>query len=182
MNTFDVPERHEVAEANQQIFDNLKSKLGFVPNLYASMAHSDTGLANYLQFQGAKTSFSNKEKEVINLVVSEFNQCKYCQAAHTAIGKMNGFSDEQILDIRSAQINWDSKLAALGRLSLAIVASKGKNVDKELSDFYEAGYDRGSLVDLVLAVADKIVMNYLHNIIQIPVDFPAAPELEEALS
>ena len=129
MNTFDVPERHEVAEANQQIFDNLKSKLGFVPNLYASMAHSDTGLANYLQFQGAKTSFSNKEKEVINLVVSEFNQCKYCQAAHTAIGKMNGFSDEQILDIRSAQINWDSKIAALARLRCAAATAQASPLD-----------------------------------------------------
>jgi hypothetical protein len=30
----------------------------------------------------------------------------------------------------------------------------------------------------VMAVADKVVMNYLHNITQIPIDFPVAPELE----
>ncbi len=182
MEIFKVPTREEVSEGNQQIFDNLKSKIGFVPNLYASMAYSDTGLANYLQFQGRKTSFNNKEKEIINLVVSEFNGCAYCKSAHTAIGKMNGFSDDQILDIRSANIEWDSKYAALARLTLAIVATKGKEVDRELEDFLLAGYTKGSLVDLNIAIADKMVMNYLHNTIQIPVDFPAVPDLEEALA
>lgn len=175
---FNVPSREEVNPANQSIFDNLQSKLGFVPNLYATMAHSDTGLGNYLQLQAGKTSFSNKEKELINLVVSEFNNCDYCRAAHTAIAKMNGFSEDQILDLRAAQIDWNPKYAALARLSLAIVASKGQNVETELDSFYQEGYTKGHLVDLVIAIADKVVMNYLHNITQIPVDFPLAPELE----
>jgi hypothetical protein len=29
---------------------------------------------------------------VINLVTSQANGCRYCQAAHTVLGKMNGFS------------------------------------------------------------------------------------------
>lgn len=179
MATFNVPNREEVSENNQAIFDNLNSKIGMVPNLYASMAYSETALGNYLQFQGGKTSFNNKEKEVINLVVSEYNSCAYCKAAHTAIGKMNGFSDAQILDIRGVQINWDGKLEALARLSLAILETKGQDVNVELEAFFAAGYTKGSLVDLNLAIADKIVMNYLHNTIQIPVDFPAVPELSE---
>lgn len=178
---FNVPNREDVNAGNQAIFDQLQSKLGFVPNLYASMAHSENALGSYLQLQAGKTSFSNKEKELINLVVSEFNNCDYCRAAHTAIAKMNGFNDEQILDLRAVQIDWNPKYAALARLTLAITASKGQNVEHELSSFYAAGYNRGNLVDLVLAIADKVVMNYLHNITKIPVDFPAAPELEAAV-
>lgn len=181
MTTFNVPNREEVAAVNQQIFDSLNSKLGFVPNLYATMAYSETGLKKYLEFQGAKTSFSNKEKEVINLVVSEYNNCAYYKAAHTAMAKMNGFGDEQILDLRAANVNWDSKLSALAKLTLAITASKGQSVEQEIEDFFAEGYDKGSLVDLVIAIADKVVMNYLHNITKITVDFPAAPELEAAL-
>lgn len=60
MANFDVPKREEVSANNQEIFDNLKSAIGFVPNLYATIAHSDTALGNYLQFQNAKTSLSNK--------------------------------------------------------------------------------------------------------------------------
>lgn len=179
---FNVPSQDEVSSNNAEIFAKLNANLGFVPNLYASMAYSDTALANYLQFQGAKSSFTNKEKEVINLVVSEFNNCKYCKAAHTALGKMNGFSEAQILDIRAGHITWDAKLAALANLTLAILSSKGSRVESELQKFIDQGYTKGSLVDLNLAIADKIVMNYLHNTIQIPVDFPMAEELDEVLS
>ena len=46
---------------------------------------------------------SNKEKEAVNLIVSEVNGWLYCKSAHTVIGKMNGFTDEQLLDIRKGQ-------------------------------------------------------------------------------
>lgn len=178
MTQFNVPTRDQVSTGNQAIFDNLKGALGFVPNLYAAMAHSDTALGNYLQFQNGKTSLSKKEKELVNLVVSQENGCRYCQSAHTVLGKMNGFSDEQILEIRSGSASFNPKFDALARLTYEITALRGKPSDETLAQFYAAGYNHGSLVDVVMAVADKVAMNYLHNITQIPIDFPLAPELE----
>ena len=67
MENFNVPTREEVSTENQAIFDNLKSQVGFVPNLYATMAYSESALGDYLAFQGSKTSLSNKEKEIVNL-------------------------------------------------------------------------------------------------------------------
>ena len=46
-----------------------------------------------------------------------------------------------------------------------------------LEDFFQVGYTKGGLVDLIIAIADKVVMNYLHNITNVPIDFPLAPEL-----
>lgn len=175
MTKFEIPVREEVGAENKTIFDNLKSALGFVPNLYAVLAYSDTGLGRYLQFQNGKTSLSNKEKEVINLVVSQVNGCRYCQSAHTVIAKMNGFNDQQILEIRSGEASFDNRLDALAKLTFAISSTRG-NPDKTLIDrFMAAGYTSGSLVDLVLAIADKIVMNYLHKITEVAIDFPEAP-------
>ncbi|MAX69915.1 MAG: alkylhydroperoxidase [Flavobacteriaceae bacterium] len=182
MNQFNVPVRGEVSDNNQAIFDNLNKAIGMVPNLYATMAYSETALANYLQFQNGKTSFSNKEKEVVNLVVSQVNNCSYCLAAHTAIGKMNGFTDEQILQIRTASSDWDQKIDALAKLAKAITVSKGTDVSEELEVFFEQGYSKANLVDLILLIADKVVMNYLHNVTNVPVDFPLAPELEPELN
>jgi len=99
MSTFNVPTRDQVSEQNQAIFDNLKSQLGFVPNLFATYAYSDNALKNYLDFSGAPSSLKAKEKEVVNLAVSEVNSCEYCLAAHTAIVKMNGYNDDQILEL-----------------------------------------------------------------------------------
>ena len=59
MANFPVPTRDQVSESSQAQFDNLQKGLGFVPNLYATIAHSEHGLAKYLAFQGAKTSLSN---------------------------------------------------------------------------------------------------------------------------
>ncbi|MEP1223696.1 carboxymuconolactone decarboxylase family protein, partial [Maribacter dokdonensis] len=108
MSTFNVPTREEVSEKNQGIFDNLEKALGFVPNLYATYANSDTALENYLNFANAKTSLSAKEKEVVNLAVSQVNKCIYCLSAQTAIGKMNGFTDEQILELRAGKASFDT--------------------------------------------------------------------------
>ena len=55
-NQFLVPTREQVAPTNQAIFDNLQKALGFVPNLYATIAYSDNGLARFLAYQNAKTS------------------------------------------------------------------------------------------------------------------------------
>lgn len=177
MKKFTVPSREEVSAANQAIFDSLNKALGFVPNLYATIAHSDNGLAKYLDFQNAKTSLSNKEKEAVNLVVSQVNGCVYCQSAHTVIGKMNGFTDDQIIDLRSGKAT-DAKLNALVQLAESITKNRG-NADAQLVDnFFAQGYTNGNLVDLILQISDKTAMNYLHNLTKIPVDFPLAPSLE----
>lgn len=177
MNTFNVPTREEVSTNNQAIFDNLKGQVGFVPNLYATMAYSENALGDYLQFQGAKTSLSNKEKEIVNLVVSEVNGCKYCQSAHTAIGKMNGFTEEQTLELRGGSASWDAKYDALVKLSKEVTENKGKVSTETLDAFFAASYDKGTLVDVIKQVGDKVIMNYLHNLTNIPIDFPEAKEL-----
>ncbi len=180
MNTFNVPTREEVSVNNQAIFDNLKSQVGFVPNLYATMAYSENTLGDYLQFQGAKTSLSNKEKEIVNLVVSEVNGCKYCLSAHTAIGKMNGFTEEQTLELRRGSASWDAKHDALVKLTKEVTANKGNVSSETLDAFFAASYDKGSLVDVIKQVGDKIIMNYLHNLTNIPIDFPEAKEISLA--
>jgi AhpD family alkylhydroperoxidase len=176
MTTFTVPTRDQVSPANQAHFDALQKAVGMVPNLYATMAWSGNGLGKYLAYQGAKTSLTNKEKEAVNLVVSQINGCIYCQSAHTVIGKMNGFSDEEILKLRGGH-STDQRLDALVTLAKDITEHKGHVSDTHLDAFFGAGYDKGNLVDLILQISDKIAMNYLHNLTEIPVDFPLAAPL-----
>ncbi|MEO8770749.1 MAG: carboxymuconolactone decarboxylase family protein [Ferruginibacter sp.] len=178
MKKFTVPNRDEVAPANQVIFDSLNKALGFVPNLYATIAYSSNGLGRYLAYQNAKTTLSNKEKEAVNLIVSQVNGCVYCQSAHTVIGKMNGFSDEQLIDIRKGKAT-GAKLNALVQLAESITKNRG-NADAFLVDnFYAQGYTDENLVDLILQISDKTAMNYLHNLTKVPVDFPIAVAINE---
>lgn len=179
--TFTVPTRAEVSPANQTIFDNLKNGLGFVPNLYAYYAKNETALGDYLALQNRKSTLKAKERELINLVTSQINECKYCLAAHTAIGKMNGYSDTQILEIRQGSAGFDTKLDALAKVTAALVQNKGRVNDETKAQFFNAGYTEANLIDVLIVVGDKIISNYLHNFTGFEVDFPAAPKLEAAI-
>ena len=180
MRPFDVPAKHDVTEQNQKIFDDLESKLGFVPNIYATYALSDNAPARYLTFANGKTSISNKEKEVINLVVSQVNGCVYCQAAHTQLGKMNGFSEEQTIELRKGTAGFNGKLDALVKLVKEITENRGVISDDVLQAFFDAGYTKENLVDVILNIGEKTMTNLLHNVTRVTVDFPEAPALYEA--
>jgi alkylhydroperoxidase family enzyme len=93
------------------------------------------------------------------------------------LGKMNGFTDEQILELRKGSASFDSKLDALVKLAKTIIENRGNVDDATLDAFFNAGYDKGNLVDVILAVGEKTITNYLHKVTKVPIDFPEAPGL-----
>ena len=177
MKSIQVPTYAQVSPANQALFDNLKKGLGMVPNLYATLAHSEHALGNYLALQNAKSSLSGKAREVVNLVVSQVNNCEYCLAAHTVIGRMQGFSDEQLIEIRRGLASFDPRLDALARLVRSIASERGHADPALVQAFFDAGWTEGNLVDAIVVIGDKTVTNYLHATTKVPVDFPPAPPL-----
>lgn len=180
MSHINVPTRNDVSTENQALFDQLEKGLGMVPNLYATLAHSQNALSTYLTLQSAKSSITGKAREVVNLVVSQVNECEYCLAAHTVIGKMTGFDDAQILEIRGGTAGFDVKLDALARLTRNIALNRGKADATLLDAFFAAGWTKENLVDTIVTIGDKTVTNYLHATTKVPVDFPAAPVLPMA--
>ncbi len=177
MKEFNVPKRDQVTHENQQIFDHLKSKLGFVPNIYATYAYSSSALSRYLTFANGRTSLNNREKEVINLIVSQVNECNYCLAAHTAIAKMNGFNDAQIIEFRKGYASFDTKFDALVKIASEIISNRGCIQESTLKKFYDTGYNNENLIDVIVAVGEKTITNFLHKATNIPVDFPIAPSI-----
>ncbi|MEO0901923.1 MAG: carboxymuconolactone decarboxylase family protein [Bacteroidota bacterium] len=178
MSNFNVPTREEVSSNNQAIFDNLEKAVGFVPNLFATYAHSENALGNYLTLSNAKTSLNAKQKEAVNLAVSQVNNCIYCLSAHTAIGKMNGFTDEQILELRAGGASFDNKLDALARLARNITENRGATDNEVVDNFFNAGWTKENLIDTIVLVGDKTISNYIHKTTNVPVDFPVAQPLE----
>lgn len=181
MNNFPIPTKEQVSPVNQDLFDEMNNQIGFVPNLYAVIANSDNALSNYLTLQNSSTSINDREREVIVLVVSQFNQCKYCLSAHTAIAKKTGFTDAQIIEIRRSEISFDHKLDALAKLVKSVAENKGHADSELITNFYAVGFNKGNLIDVIMLVGDRIITNYLYALTDIPVDWPLAPELEEII-
>ncbi|RVT98494.1 carboxymuconolactone decarboxylase family protein [Mucilaginibacter limnophilus] len=172
MKEFIVPTRKEVSPANQQLFDTLEKNLGMMPNLYAYFAKNETALADYLALQNRKSTLTAKEREVINLVVSQVNNCKYCLAAHTTIAKMFGYTDEEVMQIRLAAINFDHKLAALAMFVKDTTVTHGEPSAETKEALFDANYTEQNLIDILMVIGDKIISNYLHKITRLPIDFP----------
>jgi alkylhydroperoxidase family enzyme len=86
---------------------------------------------------------------------------------------MNGFTEDQLLDIRHAK-STDAKLNALVQLAAEITQTRGNANENLVTAFFAQGYNNENLVDLILQISDKTAMNLLHNLTQVPVDFPLA--------
>ena len=90
---------------------------------------------------------------------------------------MNGFTEDEIMEIRHGHASFDAKFDALARLSKGITQSRG-HVDQALVEaFFAAGWTKENLVDTIVIIGDKTVSNYLHSTTKVPVDFPPAPAL-----
>lgn len=179
MKTISVPTKDQLNSTSQSILEVVNSKMGKVPNLYATIGYSSSALKAMLDSEATlanDSSFTAKEREAINLIVSQVNNCDYCLAAHTMIGKMRGFSEEDTIAIRKAQYN-DAKLNAVILLAQSIATNKGTADQATLDRFFEAGYDEKALVDVIALVALRSFTNYVFATTKIPVDFPAATSL-----
>ncbi len=180
MATFNVPTRDQVDAKAQGIFDNLKKQLGMVPNLYATIGSAGNILESYLGFShtAEKSSFRNREVQAIYLAVSEVNGCSYCLSAHTTLGKMNGFSEEETFDLRAGTSS-DTKLRTLTQLARSFVETQGRPDAALVDAFFGLGYDQKAFVEFVALINAKQFANYIHNSMDFAIDFPVAKPLPE---
>ena len=93
---------------------------------------------------------------------------------------MNGFTDEQILELRAGYSSVSTKLDALARLAKNVTENRGRTDEAVLENFFNAGYTKANLIDTISLVGDKTISNYIHSTTQVPVDFPVAQPLETA--
>jgi len=177
-NNIQVPSLEQLSEKSQGVLNNVKKSIGVIPNLYATIGYSGDTLANYLTFdaQAGASSFNKKELEVIKLAVSEVNDCSYCLAAHTLMGKGAGLSEEETVQARTAELA-DERLNILATIAREISERRGHISNATLESFLNAGFDQAALIDLVAAVTTITFTNLVHGVTQVPVDFPAAPSL-----
>src|SRR5471030_818270 len=86
----------------KELLDAVKGKLGLVPNMTRVMATSPVVLESYLGFSGALAGglLDAKTREQLALLTAQQNHCDYCLSAHTAIGKMAGLNQDQIVASR----------------------------------------------------------------------------------
>ncbi len=162
----------------KELLETVHTKFGMVPNMMRAMANSPAVLDGYLQFNGALShgALSAKTREQIALAVAEANGCDYCLAAHSAVGKMVGLTTDQIRDSRLGMAV-DPKTDVLVRFARKVVAARGRVDEKDVMEVRQAGFDDGTIAEVVAGVALDIFTNYFNIVGGTEVDFPRATPL-----
>ena len=168
----------EAAGKVAAIYGATKATMGMVPNLFKGFANSPVALEAYVTLDKliAEGSFTPVEQNIVRLVVSQYNGCTYCLAAHTLVGKATGLTDDEILELRRGKSD-NVEYQALVNFTQQILETKGFVSDEDIDAFRAAGYTDAHIVDLVTIIAQKTLSNYFNHIHDTQLDLPAAPEL-----
>lgn len=151
----------------------IKQKIGMVPNLYATVAHSSTVLNAYLAFSEALSQgrLTAKQRELIALAVGQANACQYCLSAHTMISRSTGLSDDQILAARQGTAA-NALDNALVQLAVSLVKQRGVIVDEQLEAARAQGVDEGLIFEVLAQVSANTFTNYANHVAGTDIDFP----------
>ena len=147
-----------------------------VPNRFKTYSHFPPLLkANWdkvkaLMMQG---KLSRKTKEAIAVLVSKYNSCAYCVAAHTAALKSIGVTEEEIETIENNidDAEFTEKERAL--ITFARKANKDPNkiTDEEFALLKQAGADEAEIVEALGVMELFTAFNKFLDSLNVEVNF-----------
>ena len=172
MSEFTIHTLDTAPQASRQILQNTVKQLGFIPNLYGVFAESSTTLEAYqaLTTLFDKTAFTVTERNLVLLSISRYRNCSYCLAAHGTVAKIQKVPTEIIHAVYYNQPLSDTKLEALRTFTRAVLEAEGWVKQDALQAFYEAGYQKQHVLEVVLGISFKTLSNYVNHINDTPID------------
>jgi len=150
-----------------------EKKMGRIPNILKSLAHSPTALGFYMTSSEAlgQGTLSARDREQIALATAGANGCEYCASAHTALGKNLEIEESELgrnLEGHSDDPRTDALLGFVG----SVLETSGHVSDDELRAVREAGFSDGQVAEIVANVAFNAFTNFFNSVAQPRIDFP----------
>ncbi|MEV6773951.1 carboxymuconolactone decarboxylase family protein [Nocardia sp. NPDC051030] len=155
------------------MLDEVRKRMGRVPNMTKVMANAPVVLEGYLGLAGAlkKGTLPAVTSERIALAVGAANECGYCVAAHTFTGKrVAKLTDAEVEDAKNGTAE-DAKEAAAVAFARELTESRGK---ADPADVLAAGWTEEQLLEIVALVALQTLTNYVNKVAETENDWPAA--------
>ena len=162
-----------VTGKSKDLLKAMKSALGFDPNMTRVMVNSPAVLEAYMSFSGAlgRGQLNAKIREQIALLIAQQNQCDYCLSAHTAIGKVVGLNEQQIIESRKGT-GFDSHATAALAFGKRVLDTRGQITETDLADIRAAGFSDGEIAEIIAHVALNVFTNYFNIATDVDIDFP----------
>lgn len=177
MGIFKIHTKDSAPTELAEIFEDKQKKIGFVPNIFGAVAESipATKAFDTMSDRYSQCSFTATEKETIEIVTSIENGCGYCVAGHTAFAKMQHVPDHIIRSLRENEVVDDFRIQALADFVKKIIRSKGKITQKDFILFFDAGFTKSQVIEVMLGISLKNFTNHVSNAVSLPLDDAFAP-------
>ncbi|MCE3262526.1 MAG: carboxymuconolactone decarboxylase [Pseudoduganella sp.] len=146
---------------------------GATPNMFKAVSNSPAALRSMWGSFGAlgQGKLGAKLGEQIAVAIADRNDCEYCLAAHTALGRQAGASAEEMRAAQAGQSD-DPKAAAALRFAVAVVSQRAQVDDEQVEDLRAAGFSDEEVVEIMAHVALNLFTNYVNVAFKVPLDFP----------
>jgi len=174
MSRLAIPTRDTAPADSRPLLDAVLKKFGIIPNLFRLAALSPTTLAGLLSLNEANSkSLDAKTRSRIAIAVAQVNSCDYCLSAHTYIGINLAKITAEDAALNRKGASTDAKASAAVRFAARVAELRGKVSDDDVAAIKSAGYTDGQIIEIVGLVAENALTNFLNNVAQTDIDFPA---------
>jgi len=155
------------------LLSQIQGAFGTVPNMFRAVANSPAALRSMWGSFGALGggSISAKLGEQIAVAVANRNDCQYCLAAHTVLGRKAGATAEEMSAAQAGHAT-DPKTDAALHFALKLVEQRGQVSGDDVRRLREVGFTDEGIVEIVAHVALNLFTNYVNVALNVPVDFP----------
>lgn len=157
----------------KELLSQIQGAFGTTPAMFRAVANSPAALKSMWGSFGALGSgvIPAKLGEQIAVAVADRNDCEYCLAAHTLLGRKAGATAVEMTAAQAGRSE-DPKTAAALTFALKLVNDRGQVGDSDVQALRSAGFDDEAIVEIVAHVALNLFTNYVNVALQVPVDFP----------
>lgn len=178
MSDFKMHTPESAPEAARETLNKVEKSLGMIPNLGWVMAEAPALLKGYFTLGEIfkESSFSAGECEFISLCISQWNQCHYCVPAHATLAKAEKMPVEVVEAVRTGQPIPEARLEALRQFIEIMLEKRGWPEEGDLKAFYEAGYTKANVLEVILGIGLNTLSNYTNHVAGTPIDQAFAGE------
>lgn len=170
ISSFPIPEFSELPSDIQHIITEIQEKIGFIPNVFLTLAHRPDEFRAFMAYHNAlmlrESGLSKAEKEMIVVATSAENNCLYCVVAHGAILRIYAknalIADQIATNFRKADIS--DKQKAMLEFAVKSAKQSEKIVPKDFETLHSHGFSDEDIWDIGAITAFFALSNRMANL------------------
>jgi len=154
-----VPEEPALPEDIQALFEQLRAKPGFVPNVYRAYSLRPQQLRGFIALYDSimmdDSGLTKAEREMIAVAVSAQNHCFYCLTAHGAVLRVRScdavLADTIAANYRAAGLT--PRQRAMLDFAVKMTCASDTCDDGDIADLRAHGFSDEDIMDIIQTAA-----------------------------